>query len=395
MDNIKQTYSTRELIHSDDLADYVTAEQRKQFEKLGYLQTNTVKALETALKTDYEIDRYRGKWTLTKRVAGALPPFKLDKRLIIGKTEIQLLILVKFNNYIAKLQRLTDADEKVVSKTMTNWIVDADLMNDGIASLYQRAKTIGQLDNQINEFYGHYSTLLNYQLRQFFFSQINSKALDLNLKKVAMIELIERDDAGQLQTLQLDDSELELIDSYRQKLMSDSKYSMQFYRSRQLNDAGRYVLNMLVYDKFKCSNWWYEYELDLSSFSTRQILGEQADSTELIQQAFRAYRTEQIIKGEYERPYYNLDETIKMAMIQQRYYSITNQADELLEIAETNSERVDELRQQYDAKLTELALNSAGKEVLRAYSAGLIPIKTIKLDYLYYYVKAETKLMLE
>lgn len=395
MDNIKQTYTTRELIESDELTQYITDGQRKQFNELGHLQTNTIKALEKALEADFKVERYRGKWTLTKRATGSLPPFKLDKRTIKDKTEIQMMILTRFSNYIAKLQRLADASDAVVSKTITDWIVDADLMNAGITSMYQRAKTIGQLDNQVNQFYGHYSTSLNYQLRQFFFSQITSKALDLGLKKVAMIRLVELDDEQQIQTIKLTDSELELVESYRQSLMSDNKYSMRFYKSRQLNDAGRYELNTFVYNQFACSAWWYEYELDLSSFNKRAMHDEQQDATELIRDAFRAYRTEQIIKEEYERPYYNLDESIKIAMIQRSYYSTTNQADALLNIAETNSERVDKLRQQYDEILTELSLDSASKEVLEAYNLGFIPLEMLKLNYQYYYVKAQTKLMLE
>ena len=395
MNNIKQTYSTRELMHEQELASYITDGQRKQFAEAGCLQTNSIKALQRSLEVDYEVERSRGKWTLTKRSTGSLPPFMLDERLTRGKTEIQLLILTRFNNYIAKLQRLSDGGNAVVSKTIKGWIVGAELMSNGILSMQQQAETIGQLDNQINKFYGHYSNQLNYQLRQFFFSQINSKALDLNIKKVAMIQLIERDEEQGLQTVKLTDSELASIEKQQQALMNDDKYSAQFYKSRQLNEAGRYELNMFVYDKFKCSNWWYEYQIDLSSFSNRQILDEQDNATELIRDAFRAYRTEQVIKQEYERPYYNHEEAIKMAMIEKRYYSITNQADALLDIAETDSERVNELRQQYDETLTELSLDSASKEVLEAYNLGFIPLEMLKLNYQYYYVKAQTKLMLE
>lgn len=398
MNNIKQTYTTRELMHEQELASYITDTQRKQFAKLGHLRTNSVKALQTALSADYEVERSRGKWTLTKRVAGSLPPYMLNKRTTINKTDTQKLIINRFNNYIAQLQHdLADSetDKKMVSKTINNWLVDAELINAGIANLYQQSQAISQLDNQINHFYGHYSNQLNYQLRQFFFSQINSKALDLNIKKVAMIQLIERDEEQQLQTVKLTDSELASIEKQQQALMNDAKYSTQFYRRKQLNDLGRYELNQYVTNKFECSKWWYEYEIDLNQLNQRAILDEQDNATELIRDAFRAYRTEQVIKQEYERPYYILNETLKLAMIEQRYYSLTNQADALLDIAETSNERVNELRQQYDEMLIEQALSIHSQETIEAYEAGFLDINSFKIAYLSYYAKADTKQMLE
>lgn len=398
MNNIKQTYTTRELMHEHELESYITDTQRKQFADSGTLQTNSLKALQRALETDYQVERSRGKWTLTKRSEGSLPPYRLDNRTMRGKTDTQKLIINRFNNYIAQLQHdLADSetDKKMVSKTINNWLVDAELINAGIANLYQQSQAISQLDNQINHFYGHYSNQLNYQLRQFFFSQINSKALDLNIKKVAMIQLIERDEEQQLQTVKLTDSGLASIEKQQQALMNDAKYSTQFYRRKQLNDLGRYELNQYVTNKFKCSKWWYEYEIDLNQLNQRAILDEQDNATQLIRDAFRAYRTEQVIKQEYERPYYILDETLKLAMIEQRYYSITNQADALLDIAETDSERVNNLRQQYDEILTELALSIHSQETIEAYRAGFLDIDSLKIAYLSYYAKADTKQMLE
>lgn len=398
MNNIKQTYTTRELMHEQELASYITDTQRKQFADAGTLQTNSLKALQRALETDYTVERSRGKWTLTKRSEGSLPPYTLDNRTIRGKTDTQKLIINRFNNYIAKLQHdLADSetDKKMVSKTIHNWLVDAELINAGITNMYQHSQAIGQLDSQIKQFYGHYSNQLNYQLRQFFFSQINSKALDLNIKKVAMIQLIERDEEQQLQTVKLTDSELASIEKQQKALMNDAKYSTQFYRRKQLNDLGRYELNQYVTNKFECSKWWYEYEIDLNQLNQRATLDEQVDSTQLIRDAFRAYRTEQVIKQEYERPYYILDETLKLAMIEQRYYSLTNQADALLDIAETDSERVNELRQQYDEMLIEQALSIHSQETIEAYEAGFLEIDSLKIAYLSYYAKADTKQMLE
>lgn len=103
-----------------------------------------------------------------------------------------------------------------------------------------------------------------------------------------MIQLIERDEEQQLQTVKLTDSELASIEKQQQALMDDAKYSTQFYKRKQLNDAGRYELNQYVTNKFECSKWWYEYEIDLNQLNQRATLDEQVDSTQLIRDAFRA-----------------------------------------------------------------------------------------------------------
>lgn len=238
-----KSYTTREIVEGKQFESYITDAQRKQFEKLGYLQTNTVKALETALKTDYEIDRYRGKWTLIKR-AGSLPPFKLDSRLTIGKTDIQIEIMVAFNNYISKLQTSLVGegdDSMVLIKTKTEWIHDSGV------------------DKYMEDYtYDEYMEVFN---------QISSLALGLDVRERIVIKVGEN-----VSPTVLSISEKTMVDEYKNKVLQQDGCWWPHFGHRMLNGNGSKELDKYVKKMFNAYDWWYAYEIDLNKIKQRALV---------------------------------------------------------------------------------------------------------------------------
>lgn len=240
---MSKTYTTREIVEGKQFKNYITAGQHKQFAKLGHLRTNSIKALQRALEADFIVERGKNKWTLTKR-AGSLPPFKLDNRLTLGKTDVQIEMMVDFNNYISKLQTSlageTD-DSRVLIKTKTEWIYDSGL--------------------------DKYMTDYTYDEYREVFDQISSLALGLDVRERIVVKVRE-----ECTPTVLSISEKLLVDEYKNEVLKQDGCWWPHFGHRLLNRNGYKELDSYVEQRFNADEWWYAYEIDLNKIEQRALI---------------------------------------------------------------------------------------------------------------------------
>ena len=231
-------------MHEQELQSYITDAQRKQFADAGCLQTISIRALQTALEADYEVERSRGKWTLTKRSTGSLPPFMLDERLTRGKTDNQLKMIVAFSNYISKLQTSLAGesdDSRVLLKTRNEWIYDSGL--------------------------DKYMTDYTYDEYVEVFKQISSLALGLDVRERIVIKVSEE---GVPTILSI--SEKLLVDEFKNEVLEQDGCWWPKFGYRMLNSKGSKELDSYVQQRFNAYEWWYAYEIDLNEIEQRALV---------------------------------------------------------------------------------------------------------------------------
>lgn len=388
--------TVEELISNDHFRSYLTPIQISQYEKNGKLQSNTRDAVIRSLSKDYEVEwkpgnrREKGKFILDKR-EGTLPPFVLNDSFIKDKTEGQILTMKVFANYITDLKQ--KEQHAILRKTRNQWLIESEILSSGVSNIND-SDTVKKIIKQTeNSFYKHYKLLLNDHIKKFFFSQIKGKGMGIKWKNVYAVKRLVKNFDNQEKIIidYLTDDEAKEVDTYKKELTDNKKYSFNFFNTTLLNQKGASLLKKFVQEKYSCEQYWIEMELNLSDIEIFQKFDLPKDWKRKIFADFRDYRTSELLKKEYNRPHYSIDENIKVMMIYNTYFDASNHSDTLLDIGDDKQSRISELRKQYKDNLDKKIVASFTNEILELYNEGGIDLDYLRLHHLAYYLKRETK----